>query len=112
MFLLYNLRPSLGKKVFPVCRVAQKAASRDLFFPNIIFHQLECTGGGGGVKIYFFENMKKKSWPFLAHSGGGQETPFYLRVALLKGYLFQRFDHKECFTMYDPPIISAEKPYM
>ena len=29
------------------------------------------------------ENMKKKSpsWPFLAHSDGGQETTFYLRVA-------------------------------
>ena len=28
--------------------------------------------------------MKKKgsSWPLLAHSGSGQETTFYLRVAL------------------------------
>ena len=32
------------------------------------------------------ENMKKKkkekNRPFLSHSGGGQETTFYLRVAL------------------------------
>ena len=43
-------------------------------------------GGGGGSKknIYIFERMKKKSSirPFLAHPAGGQETIFYLRMAL------------------------------
>ena len=80
-----DMRPSLGKKVFPVCRVAPKNASREVgifFFSNFIFYRLECTGGSKKKKKEF-ENMKKKSSsrPFLAHPAGGQETTFYLRVA-------------------------------
>ena len=33
----------------------------------------------GGVK----KNLFLKTWPFLAHPAGGQETTFYLRVALV-----------------------------
>ena len=84
-------RTSLGKKVFPVCRVAPKNASREVgifSFPNFIFDRLECTGGGGGggvikTKRKTKKNMKKKrspSRPFLPHPASGQET-FFLRVA-------------------------------
>ena len=42
-----------------------------------------------GVKKKKIENMKKKPpiRPFLAHPAGGQETTFYLRVALLHDLL-------------------------
>ena len=40
-------------------------------------------GGGGEVKKNKFRYEKKSSSrPFLCHLGGGQETTFYLRVAL------------------------------
>ena len=32
------------------------------FFPNFIFYKIECTGGGGGIKIY--ENMEEKKKEF------------------------------------------------
>ena len=62
-------RPSLGKKVFPVCRVAQKNASREVgmfffLFPNFNIYKLECTGGGGGLqKLSFYKIWRKKSKP-------------------------------------------------
>ena len=52
-----SLRPSLGEKVFPVCRVAPKNASLEVGIspapppPYFIFYKLECTGGGGGGKV-------------------------------------------------------------
>ena len=51
-------------------RVGQKTASREVrifFFPDFIFFKTRLYRGGGG---------------FLAHPAGGQETTFYLRVAL------------------------------
>ena len=51
-FPIMHLRPSLGKKVFPVCQVAPKNASREVgiffVFPNFIFYKLNVQGGGGG----------------------------------------------------------------
>ena len=69
----------------------QKNASREsffFFFPNFIFHKLECTGGKSKKKKKKkipFENRDKKSSgrPFLAHPAGGQETIFYFRMALV-----------------------------
>ena len=57
-------------------RVSKKTASRDFFFfPNFIVHKHECTGGGEQTNLFFLKNEKKSlSRPFLAHSGGGQET--------------------------------------
>ena len=49
------------EKVFPVCRVGQFTASREvgIFFP--ILYRLECTGGGGGGGLKtFFLNMENK----------------------------------------------------
>ena len=58
------MRPSLGKKGFPVCRVASKNASCEvgIFFSSnfTFFYTLECTGGGGVKKKEKIENMKKK----------------------------------------------------
>ena len=49
-----DLRPGLGELSFPVGRVGQKTASRSVgnlfFFPNFIFHNLECTGEKGKKK--------------------------------------------------------------
>ena len=56
----------------------------NIFFSNsIFFYKLECMGGGGGgKKKSFLKIQKTKSGRlFLAHSGGGQETILYLRVA-------------------------------
>ena len=44
-------------------------------------------GGGGGGSLKKKLNLKQEKKkrpirPFLAHSGGGQETTFYLMVAL------------------------------
>ena len=78
----WSLRLPSSKKLFPVCRVGKKTASREvgiiIFFPSnfFFFNKLECSGGGGSKK------KKSSSRPFLAHLGGGQETTFYLRVAL------------------------------
>ena len=49
---------------------------------GLFLYELECTGGRG-KQFFFFENMKKKSpsRPFLGHTGGGQETVLYFRVA-------------------------------
>ena len=48
-FPIMHLRSSLGKKVFPVCQVAQKNASREVgiffVFPNFIFYKLNVQGG-------------------------------------------------------------------
>ena len=46
---------------------------------------------GGGSKKKLFENRKKESSsrPFLAHPAGGQETMFYLSMALGGGLLCQ-----------------------
>ena len=43
--------------------------------------------GGGSKKKNCLKNMEKKisSRPFLAHPAGGQETTFYLRMALDEG---------------------------
>ena len=61
---LFGIRPGLGELSFPVGRVGKKAASRSvgnfLFFPNFLFHKLECMGEKGGT-FFFFLNMKKKS---------------------------------------------------
>ena len=80
------LRPSLSKKMFPVSRVGKNTASWDFFFffTNFNFCKLECTGGGGGggkKVVLKIREKKSSSRPFLAHSGGGQETTFCLRVA-------------------------------
>ena len=52
-----TFRPALSKKSFPVGRVEDKNASREVgiffFFPNFNFLKLECTGG----------EVKKKGWP-------------------------------------------------
>ena len=58
------MRPPLSKKLFSVCRVGKKTASREVgifffFFPNFNFFNLECTGGESKKKKYF-EKMKKK----------------------------------------------------
>ena len=79
-------RPFLSEKSFPVHRVTPKKANREVgnFFSSD-FHFLL-------TRMYweyweknntFFKNCEKKSpsRPFLAHSGGGQETTVYLRVA-------------------------------
>ena len=42
---------AIRKKSFPMCWVGKKTASREagnFFFPDFIFINLECTGGGGG----------------------------------------------------------------
>ena len=44
------VRPGLGKLSFPVGRVGKKrpvGRSEFFFFPNFIFHKLECTGEKG-----------------------------------------------------------------
>ena len=50
MCKLAIIGPPLSKKSFPVSRVGEKKASREVgnlffFFPNFIFYILECTGG-------------------------------------------------------------------
>ena len=56
------------------------------------------SGGGENKQFFLVENMKRKSSsrPFLAHSGSGQETTFYVWP-----YLHQMYDwmfnlHRAC----------------
>ena len=49
-----------------------------LFF---IFYRLGCTEKIEEKNFFQTSWKKSSSRPFLAHSGGGQETSFYLRVA-------------------------------
>ena len=81
-----DFRPPLSKKSFPVGRVGKKTASREagfFFFSWFHFYKLNCTGGVSKKKKKIEKYGKKNSsQPFLAHPAGGQETTFYLRVAL------------------------------
>ena len=51
---IYEMRPSLSKNLFPVGRVGEKTASREVgnffSFPNFNFHKLEYTVGGSILK--------------------------------------------------------------
>ena len=64
----------------------KKGASREVWIPPPLFfivHNQGCTEKIEGENNLFFSKIMKKrfSRPFLAHSGGGQETTFDLRVA-------------------------------
>ena len=74
--ILYT-RPPLSKKSFPVGRVRKKTA-------NFNFFKLECIGGKVKKKIFWKDEKKSSSRPFLAHPAGGQETILYLSMALHK----------------------------
>ena len=69
-----------------------------LFF--VFFYKLECTGG---ELIFILKIWKESSIrPFLAHSAGGQETFFYLTVALVDwpktARVEERYHDKQCPT--------------
>ena len=49
---------------------------RDFFSLILFFHKLECTGEKGENSCFLNMNKKSSTEPFLAHSGGGQETTF------------------------------------
>ena len=53
-----SIRPPLNKKSFLVGRVGKKTASQEVgifyfFFPDFIFYELDCTGGGSKKKKKF-----------------------------------------------------------
>ena len=84
-----GVRPPLSKKIGscqPGGQIKSQSGGRESFFffsPNFMFYK---QGGGGVVKKYFLflkiGKKKSSSRPFLAHPVGGQETIFYLRMAL------------------------------
>ena len=85
-----RLRPPLSKKNVSCALGREKTASREVgtffffffFFIYLFIFIFLDFFLGGGVKTFFFLNIKKSSrWPFLAHLTDGHETTFYLRVA-------------------------------
>ena len=83
-------RPPLKKSLFPVQRVAEIVASWAAANLSSFLRVSFFLGGGGGrggkkimkfLRIFFWQNEKKKGFPFCSNILTRPETTFLLRMA-------------------------------